>query len=235
MQLDELQQQWQQLDQKLDQALALQKELLRQVGVRPVQRRISRFAFWPAIDLIFAAGVVLFAGSCLGDHWSDWKVAMPAIVVMAGGIALAASNILQLDRVSKLDWSGPIAEIQSGLEKLRAMKIRQFKWVILCSPLVGFCAFVICTNWGFQTLVDNRIHILDRFDPWWIGGNYAFGVLFIPVGYFVARFLAERYQGRPWFRAVLDDISGRSLKIAVRDIEHWVSLQGSTTTGAARV
>jgi len=52
--------------------------------------------------------------------------------------ALLAASIRQLERVAKLDWCGPVAEIQSSLERLRVVKIRQFKWIMLLSPLVGF-------------------------------------------------------------------------------------------------
>jgi hypothetical protein len=224
MQLEDLQQQWHQLDQKLDQSLALQTQLLRQVGVRPVRSRINRFAVWPAIDLLFGIGVALFAGSVLGDHWSDWHVAFPAAVVLAGAVALAIGSILQLQRISELDWSGPIAEIQRGLERLRALKIRQFKWIILWSPFVGFCAFLIVAHRGVELLSDDRGKLLDRIDPWWIGANYAFGVLFVPAGYYIARALAVRFNRQRWWQAVLDDLSGRSLTTAVRDIEHWASL-----------
>ncbi len=224
MQLEELQQQWQQLGEKLDQSLALQTQLLRQVGVRPVQNRINRFAVWPAIDLLFSIGVALFAGSVLGDHWSDWRVAFPAVVLLAGAVALAISSILQLQRISELDWSGPIAEIQRGLERLRALKVRQFKWIILWSPLVGFCAFLVAANRGVEWLSDDRAHLLDRLNPGWVAANYAFGVLFVPVGYFIVRALAARFHDRSWWQASLDDLSGRTLKSAAREIEHWASL-----------
>jgi hypothetical protein len=68
-----------------------------------------------------------------------------------------------------------------------------------------------------------RVNILDKLNPW-IVANYAFGVLFVPLGYLVARVLAERCHRHRWWQAVLD-ISGRSLKVAALDVERWASLQ----------
>ena len=198
--------------------------MLRQTGVQPVRSRVRRFAVWPAIDLLFSIGVLLMAGAFVGDHWRDLQLVLPALVVVAGATALGVSSILQLQRVGELDWCGPIAEIQRGLEKLRGLKIRQFKWVILCSPLVGFCALIVGTHRGVEYLTADRVHILDRLDPGWVAANYAFGVLFVPVGYFVARALAARFHRRSWWQAALDDLSGRSLKSAAREIEHWANL-----------
>ncbi len=110
------------------------------------------------------------------------------------------------------------------IERLRALKIRQFKWIILWSPLVGFCALIVGAHRGVEYLTADRVHILDRLDPGWVAANYAFGVLFVPVGYFVARALATRFHRRSWWQAALDDLSGRSLKSAAREIEHWASL-----------
>ncbi len=225
MQLEELQQQWRRLDQKLDQSLALETELLRQVVMQPARRRVNRLAIWPAIDLVFCVGCLLLSAAFLSGHWRDWHLVVPASAVMISVIALMADNIRQLERVARLDWCGPVAEIQSSLERLRVAKIRQFKWIILLSPLVGFCGLMVGLHWLFGWLSNDRVNILDKLDPWWIVANYAFGVLFVPSGYLVARFLAERCHSHRWWQRVLDDISGNSLKAAALDVGRWASLQ----------
>jgi len=80
-------------------------------------------------------------------------------------------------------------------------------------------------HWLFGWLSDDRVNILDKLDPWWIVANYAFGVLFVPLGYLVARVLAERCHSHRWWQAVLDDISGNSLRAAALDVDRWASLQ----------
>jgi hypothetical protein len=174
---------------------------------------------------MFCIGVLLLGATFLRGHWRDLRLVVPASAVMFCAIALFADSIGQLARVAELDWCGPVAEIQSSLERLRVAKIRQFKWIILLSPLVGFCGLIVGLHWLLGSLSDNRVNILDKLDPWWIAGNYAFGILFVPIGYLVSRFLAERCHRHRWWQAVLDDISGRSLKAAARDVKRWASLQ----------
>lgn len=241
MQLEELQQQWQRLDQKLDQSLALQTELVRRVVMQPARRRVNRLALWPAlIDVAFSVCVLLLVGACLGDLWGDWRGVAPASVVMIGAIALLIISIRQLQHVAKLDWCGPVAEIQSSLERLRIAQIRKFKWIMLLAPLVGFCGLMVGLHWVFERfafskvgageLTDGRIkEILDTLTPW-IVGNYVFGVLFVPLGYLVARVLAKRCHGHRWWQAVLDGIAGNSLKAATRDFDRWASLQQETSS-----
>lgn len=225
MQLEQLQQQWQRLDQKLDQSLVIQNELVRQVIMQPTRRRLHRLAIWPVIDLVFCVVVVLLAGSFLGSHWPDVRLMMPAGVVMIGAIALMISSIRQLNGVAELDWCGPVAAIQSSLEQLRVMKIQQFKWVILLSPLVGFCGFLVGLQWILGWLSEGRVHLHDKLDPRWIVANYVFGLVFVPLGFLVARVLAQKCHQHPWWQAVLNDVAGNSLKAATRDVERWSNLQ----------
>lgn len=225
MQLEELQQQWRRLDQKLDQSLALETELVRRVVMQPARRRVHRLAFWPAIDVMACVVVLLLGVAFLSGHGRVGHLVGPASAVMISAIALLVASIRQLERVAKLDWCGPVAEIQSSLERLRVARIRQFKWTILLSPFVGFCALMVGLHWLFGWLTDDRFSILDKIDPWWIVANYAFGVLFVPLGYLAARVLAEKCHRHRWWQSVLDDISGKSLKSAAQDVERWASLR----------
>jgi hypothetical protein len=225
VQLEELQQQWRRLDQKLDQSLALQTELVRHALLRPARRRVNWLAVSPAIDLVLSIGVLLLGAAFLSGYWHDTRCAAPAAVIMAAAAAWLVACIRQLDLVAGLDWSGPVADIQSSLEALRVVKIRLFKWVILLSPLLGFCGLVVGLHWLFGWLTGGRVAVVDLLNPWWVAGNYAFGVLFALLGYLVAGVLAKRCRGHRWWQSVLDDISGTSLKEAALDVERWASLR----------
>ncbi len=224
MQLEELNEQWKRLDLKLDQSLVLGNELLRQVVMQPAHRRINRIAIWPALDIVSSGGVLLLGGAFLGSHGHDWKLAAPALVVMLSAVALLANSIRQLQLGAQLDWTAPVANIQTALEQLQVIKVQQFKWIMLLSPLVGFCGFIVGLHWLFEWLTVDRVQILGQLHPW-IVANYAFGVLFVPLGYFLARVLANRCHRHRWWQSVLDGISGTSLKAARQDVERWASLQ----------
>src|ERR1700678_2662400 len=106
MQLEELQQQWQRLDEKLERTVKMNGELLRLAVMQPARRRLNRLAFWPALDTAFCVVVLLFAGSFLGKHWTTWSLVGPASVTMIAAILLLNASIRQLILVSEIDWSG---------------------------------------------------------------------------------------------------------------------------------
>lgn len=226
--LEELQQQWQTLDQKLDRSLALETELLRQAILQPVRRRLNRLAIWPVIDIALAACVLLGCGDFLSRHWPEVRLSLCALVVMGGAIALLGSSIRQLERVYSLDWSGPVATLQESLARIRSCSIRQFQWVMLFSPLVGFCALMVGLQWLIDRVAVQNVVILDQVDTGWVIVNLIFGLLFVPAGALLAGVLSRRFQDRSWWREVLDGISGSTLKSVARDVEQWASLQQST-------
>lgn len=224
MNLDDLQHQWRQLEQKLDRSLQLETELARRVVLQPARRRVSWLAFWPALDVVLCVGGLLLGGSLIGDHWSNWRLTIPAGAIAGCIVALLINSIWQLNLVAALDWSGPVATIQRSLGLLRLAKVRQFKWIILLSPLLWICGLMVAVQW-LDAFAGGQAGIFDKIAPSWIVANVAFGILFIPAGYFVARLLAARCGNSPWWQSVLDGISGTSLKLAAADVAHWADLQ----------
>lgn len=77
MELDQLQERWRQLDEKLGRTLATNAALLQQIGLQRTRRHIDRLAVLPAIDLAFGVGVLLVTGSFLGDHWPEPTLVLP--------------------------------------------------------------------------------------------------------------------------------------------------------------
>ena len=231
MQLEELRRQWGRLDEKLERTLKMQGELLRLSVTRAARRRVDRAAIWPALDIAFSLGVILFAGSFMVEHGDSSTLVCPAGVVMAASFLLLIDSVRQLIVASGIDWGGALLEIQDSLARLRMAKIRQFKWVILLSPLVGFCGLLVGVQWLLDRLPEPH-YLLDKLNPWWVAGNYASGVLFVPFGHAVVRFLAKRFHGSGWWQRALDDISGESMKKTKDELARWAGVDATTSLGA---
>jgi hypothetical protein len=232
MEMAELERQWQRLDEKLERTVAMNAELLRLAVVQPARRRMNRMAFWPALDIAGCIVVMLLAGSFLANYWPDWTLVGPAVGLMAGALLLLIASTRQLIVISETDWSGTVGAMQSSLARLRLLKISQFKWTILLSPLVGFCGLIVGLQLVLDRLPEQHL-ILDKLNPWWVAANYAFGVLFIPVGQIVVRFLADRFQSHGWWQRALDDLSGTSVKKSLEELGRWGSLDGTAANNLA--
>jgi hypothetical protein len=167
--------------------------------------------------------VLILTGFFIAAHWNSWALVGPAGILAVAAITLMIDSMFQLQSVSEIDWDGPVVGIQSLLARLRIAKIRQFKWVILLSPLVGFCGLIVGLQWLLDWLPEEHF-ILDKLNPWWVASNYAFGVVFIPFGQAIIRLLANRFGNRGWWQSALDGISGTSMTKARAELERWSSL-----------
>jgi len=218
MELDQLQERWRQLDHKLDRTLATNSAVLRKIGLQGTRRRINRLAVWPVIDLAFAVGVLLVTGSFLGDHWPEPTLVLPALGLMVASVLFVIDNVRLLASASRVAWDDPIADIQLAVSRFRRARIRQFKWIILLSPLLWLCMMTVGGKLIFG------VDVIKTFDPVWVVANIAFGLLFVPAGVVIARALGRRWQHYPFWRNLLDDISGRSLATAQQELKRWAEL-----------
>lgn len=225
MELAELQMQWQQLDEKLDRNWQVDRELLRLTFTRSARRSLNRLVVWPAIDIVLSVATFLWMGLFLYHHWTNWGLLGSAGTVLVGAVILLLSSAHQLMCVCQIDWDGAVAEIQRALSRLRIEKIRQFKWVILAAPLVGFCGFVVALQWLLDWLPEAQL-VFTKLNPWWVASNYAFGVLFLVFGPAMVRFCGRKCRSYTWWQRAADDISGRSINQARRELERWTGLAG---------
>ena len=221
MELEQLQDRWRLVDEKLDRLLESNAAMLRRSGTQGARRRAGWLALGRWVDVGFSLSVALAAGSFLGDHASETRLALPAAVVLAAAVLLLIDNARQLHLLAEVAWDGPVAEIQRAMGRLRLLRIRQFRWIILLAPLVGFCGLMIVLHALFERLTGGRVAILDRLDQSWLVGNLIFGVAVVPIGLAISRAMGRRWEGRPFWTKLLDDVSGRSLAAARRELGPW--------------
>lgn len=225
MQLQELEYLWKRLDEKVDKAIAIESELLRRVVLEPAHRKVNRMAFWPAVDVVIGLAGMAFCATSVGGYWFDSRVLIPASLLFSGFLALMINSILQLSKISELDWSGPVAGIQYALTQLRAAKVREFMWIMLLSPLWSFCGLIVFAQWFSVRVSGDPLMILRKFEPRWIAGNLLFGVVFAVLGAALIYAMSRAWGNRAWWEALLDEISGKTLSAARKDVELWASLQ----------
>jgi hypothetical protein len=221
--IDELQRHWQRLDDKVERSLRIQTKVVHQVALQPIRRRMARHLIWPIIDISFSLLVVLFSGSMIVKHLNQWLLLMMCGMVLFPAIILIIDNLRRVIRVANLNWGASLIEIQQSLLQLQVTQIRQMKWIILLSPLVGFCGFMLTLQWLLDQLSEPQF-ILEKLNFTWLVANLVFGLLFILVGHQLVRLAGNRFQHREWWQHAVSSLSGKALESSRKELDRWATL-----------
>jgi len=128
MELDELKQQWQTLDRKIERSIALNVRLLTETRTRRVKLRLLSLLLLQPLQLAIGFAFAIY---CAG-FWMR-NVDAPALLVSglalhALGIGLICDAVVRVLLITRINFAAPVVTIQRYLAYLRHWEIRSFKW-----------------------------------------------------------------------------------------------------------
>jgi hypothetical protein len=210
MELDDLKRRWQEQDAKLDAVLRLNARLVAAPGRRRAESTLRRASWGWGVEAVLNLLVLMWLASFAADHLFEPRFYTPAAWLAVGALLLLIAGLRQVVELRTIDFDAPVVSLQKRLERLRIARIRTVKWVFLLAPL----------TWTPMCIVG--LHALFGFDAYahlaaaYLLGNVAVGLLAIPIGWGIARWLSGRALRSPGLRRVIDDVGGQSLSRALR-------------------
>ena len=141
---------WKEQNTKIDQALALNKKLLREIvdgkaqsALRSLKLLKSTLLFFGIIYLAVLGGLFFFAFSHYSQAWNYFIVSISAIFVINLIAVIAYSK--HLVWLSEINYDGSIANIQQKLSELQLSIIQHTRIMYLQTPF--FTTFYLSSNW----------------------------------------------------------------------------------------
>ena len=161
--------------------------------------------------IVNLAGVVLI-GAFIGDHARESKFLIPAIVLDAYAIGLVIATVRQLAMLGTVNFGEPVITVQRRLQQLRLLRIRTTLGMLLFAPLMWLPLLIVGARalWGADVYAAGSA---------WLIANLAFGLAVIPLAIWLAKRYGARLQQSSALRALADEIAGRSLMAALRDLQ----------------
>ncbi len=203
MELDELKEKWDEHDQKLDQSIRLNRQLLRETYTRR-----ARFALWKLAAMLGAGsiltlGVVVWLGGFIAHNWFVPRFVLPGLALDLAAIATLAASIVQISLALTIDYNQPVALIQKRLETLRKIRIRNTQAILLTATLTWVPIFIVVMK-GFLGVDVYRV-----FGTASLLINVAFGLLVLVLGIYLGKKFGPRMS-----RRFLRDLAGYNLNAA---------------------
>jgi hypothetical protein len=224
MDLEDLKRSWAAHDAKLDQSIRLNTQALRG-GILGKTEASLRWLSW---EILFELSLNLLAPICLGvfigDHWTETRFLVPALVLHVCAIALLIANAHQLAAVRTIDYGSPIVEIQKRLESLRIERIRTTKWTLLAAPLLWPPLLIV----GMKGLFG--IDAYAAFGGAFLAANALFGLGVMLWALWISRRYADRIDRSPFVRRLMRSLAGHSLTRAAGFLDSLARFENEGAT-----
>src|SRR6185503_6427337 len=134
MTFEEMQEQWNRQDAKLETILHLNIAQLGATHFASMSAALDRVRRSIWIELLINVAAVLMLGSFIGNNIDDLRYIAPAAVLHICAVVLVGACIRQLVALQRVDYAGPVVDAQRRLTRLRMSQIRLSKWTLLVAP-----------------------------------------------------------------------------------------------------
>lgn len=171
---------WKEQNTKIEQALALNKKLLREIvdgKVKSVVRSLtllkSTLLSFEILYVIALAGLIGFAISHYSPAWNYFIVSVAAVFVI--NLYAAITYIKHLVWLSQINYNDTIADTQQKLSELQLSIIQLTRIMYLQTPF--FTTFYLSSNWFPQltpwpyTLFQLLLTGAAVYSSWWVYRN----------------------------------------------------------------
>jgi hypothetical protein len=219
MQLDDLKEAWAAHGRDLERSLAIDERLLREMLLGKVRFTLAPYVLARAMEVALGLAALALALPVLVAHGAE-----PRYLVMGGALAVyalafAARSAHLLVSVLRIDYGGPVTTLQRALERIRLAEYRATKWALLGGVVVWLPAVLIL----FEAVTG--LAPLAGIDLAFLGVNLVFGLAVLALGQVLSRKYVERRDLGPRARRLVDELSGRALRVAAGHLDELTRFQ----------
>ncbi|MGB3589168.1 MAG: hypothetical protein WBA23_21660 [Tunicatimonas sp.] len=208
MKLEELQQAWQQYDQKLDKYLQLNQKILKEVNLQKIRPLLRTLVLNQVIGGTIFFSIIVVLGGFIVVHIQQVPLLVSAFILLVFAVIGWIGNINQWSTISQISYDEPITEMQQKLQKFRADSIQYMRLLMLSVPF--YLTYIIL---GFHVFGD--IDIYSQADQKWWYAQVTFSLLLVPVAIWLYQKLNYRNMHIPWVRSFVESAGGKSVEKAM--------------------
>lgn len=212
MELDALKTAWRELDARLQRIEAGQLERARSERLATVRRPLRGAMACQAVELAVWTVFVVVAAQFWFAHRQVPHLLAAGLVLHVYGVVAIVSAVLQLLMLAGVHAEAPVLVVQRRMAHF--MRVRTLSRLALGLP--WWCLWLVCTLVGAQALYGVDLYAAA---PGWIVCSLGVGVLGMAGSVLLARRWTRRPPSSPLLRQMIDDMSGRGLQRARRELD----------------
>lgn len=138
MEMHDLQQAWNQLDERVREQQDVLLRLERRTVLTGIRARLRVLALGPVVQLAIGVLIALWAGGYWTAHLDQAHLVVCGVAIHLYGLGLAIAAGLQLAALLRVDYHAPVLEVQRRLLALRRVRIAGERVMLIA----GFVAWL---------------------------------------------------------------------------------------------
>ena len=175
MDFEEMKRAWQQLNQRMDQQLAISQKQFKDAQTTKARHALRPLIWTQIFQDLFGVVLILMAVVYWSNHDEAHQI-LSGLIVHAYGILIVILAGMTYGKISRIDYAAPVAAIQKQLAQLRTFSIRSgmavgLPWWLLWMPfiqvlfgLLGSDLYAIASGVFHVNIVVGAVGLLAT---WW--------------------------------------------------------------------
>jgi hypothetical protein len=204
--LDEMKIKWVEHDQKLDESIRLNWQLMKVANLDRARSALQRMTRFLVLEALIWFAIVMALGSFIHGHIATLRFALPGVALDLFAISMLAATIWQVVAARQINYGQPIIAIQKQIESMRVQRIRMIRCGLLAGAVV-WAPFAIVTS--------KVLSGISSYNPAWLWANLLFGLALIPLTLWLSKKFGDRMSRSPFIQRLMKDIAGDNLNAAV--------------------
>jgi len=194
--LEEIKLLWNTYEQKLDRNYKLNLELLKRTNLDKAKNKIRKLTWMTGITLAFYVMVTFFLVVFAIGNISSISVAVSSGILALWTLLISIAAIHELELISRMDYSAPVAELQKRMSHLKLIIIRYLRLGVWIFPL--YMVFVVMF---FKVIFG--IDIVANADTGWLLWQLPVMLLFTLGAIWAQKKLSPKNAEKPWMNKLL--------------------------------
>ncbi len=195
--LNEIQQLWSAHDQKLQQQMSINIDLLRKINLDKIERKMNSLVLIKAVALGFYLIVTILLVSYVVIKWPNLNLVISGTLISTWALAICFTSIQEIRMALSIRFTDPTIILQRHLMKYRSTIIRYLRIGVWVLPL--HLAFVVL----FFDLYFG-IDIIQTGNQTWLISQFLFSLLVMtPLAVWLYRKLIVANVDKKWMYRIL--------------------------------
>ena len=208
MKLEELEQTWQQYDQKLGEQLMLNQRILREISLEKTRTHLRGHIFRTFLEMTFFSVAAIVLGRFMFQNMEQVPQFIAALILIIFALIGLSGSIGQLIMISQLSFSDPVTTIQNKLQQIRMHLVQMLRLIILSVPFyLAYIIFSFYELWNIDIVAEGN-------QAWWIT-QLLFSLALIPVAIWLYQKIHYRNLHIPWVKNLIENAGGKSVARAM--------------------